>query len=49
MIYNETLNGYENIYNSCTIHIGTLFVIAFLIIIDISNGYFYFLLVLKKN
>ena len=36
-----TLIDYENVYNSCTIYI-VLFVIAFLIIIGISNAFIYF-------
>ena len=40
MIYNGTLNDYENVCNSCTIH-TVLFVIAFLIIIGISSAFMY--------
>ena len=36
-------NDYENVLNSCTICI-VLFVIAFLIIISISDAFIYFLL-----
>ena len=36
-----TLIDYENVYNSCTIYI-VLFVIAFLVIIGISNAFIYF-------
>ena len=48
MIYNETLNDYENVCNSCTIYI-VLFVIAFLIIIGISSAFIYFYWYLKKS
>ena len=41
LIYNGTLNDYEKVFKSCTIHI-LLLVIAFSIIIDISCVYFYF-------
>ena len=47
MVYNETLNDYGRVWNSCTIYI-VLFVIAFLIIIGISSTYFYFYWNLKK-
>ena len=43
MIYNGTLNDYENVWDSCTIYI-VLLVIAFLIIICISSAF-----VLKKQ
>ena len=48
MIYNETLNDYENVCNSCVIYI-VLFVIAFLIIIGISSAFIYFHWYLKKS
>ena len=48
MVYNETLNDYGRVSNSCTIYI-VLFVIAFLIIIGISSTYFYFYWNLKKH
>ena len=48
MIYNSTLNDYEEICSSCTVYI-VLFVIAFLMIIGISSAYFYFYFVLKKR
>ena len=48
MIYNETLNDNGKICNSCTIYI-ILLSIAFLIIIGISSGYFYFHWYLKKD
>ena len=38
MIYNGTLNDYENVCNSCTLYI-VLFVVAFLIIIGISSAF----------
>ena len=41
MIYDGTGNYYEKVCNSCTTYI-VLFAIAFLIIIGISNAYFYF-------
>ena len=47
MIFNATLNDYENICGSCTIYI-VLFVIAFLIIIGISSAFIYFHWYLKK-
>ena len=48
MIYNETLNDYEKVCNSCTVYI-VLFIIALLIIIGINSLYFYFLWYLKKT
>ena len=42
-----TLNDYGSVCNSCTIYIG-LFVIAFLIVIGISNAFIYFHWYLKK-
>ena len=48
MIYNGTLNDYENIWNSCTIYI-VLIVIAFLIIIGISSVFIYFQWYLKSD
>ena len=48
MIYNRTLNDYENVCDSCTIYI-VLFVIAFLIIIGISSAFIYFHWYLKKD
>ena len=48
MIYNETLNDNGKICNSCKIYI-VLLIIAFLIIIGISSGYFYFHWYLKKD
>ena len=47
MIYNAILNDYGNVCDSFTIYIG-LFVIAFLITIDISI-YLCFSLVYKKS
>ena len=44
MIYND----YENVRNSCTIYI-ILFVIAFLIIISISDAFIYFHWYLKSD
>ena len=41
MIYNETLNDYGKVCNSGKIHI-VLFVISFLLFIEISGEYFYF-------
>ena len=41
MIYNETLNDYKNVHNSCAMYI-VLFFIVFLIIIGFSSAYFYF-------
>ena len=41
IIYNSTLNHYENLCSSCTVYI-VLFFIAFLMIIGISSVYFYF-------
>ena len=41
MIYNETLNDYKNVYNSCAMYI-VLFFIVFLISIGFSSAYFYF-------
>ena len=41
MIYNVTLNDYENVCGSCTIY-TVLFAIAFLIIIGISSAFTYF-------
>ena len=41
MIYNVTLNNYENVFGSCTIYTA-LFAIVFLIIIGISNAFIYF-------
>ena len=48
MIYNGTLNDYENVCNSCKIYIALL-VIAFSIIIGISSAYFYFCWYLKRG
>ena len=48
MIYNGTVNDFENLCNYCTIYI-VLFVIAFLIIIGISSAYFYFQCNLKRS
>ena len=48
IIHNGTLNDYENVCNSCRIYI-VLFVIAFLIIIDISSAFIYFHWYLKKS
>ena len=47
MIYNVTLNDYENACGSCTL-CTVLFVIAFLIIIGISSAFIYFHWYLKK-
>ena len=47
MIYNTTLNDYVNLCNSCTIYTALL-VIAFLIIIGISNAFVYFHRYFKK-
>ena len=41
LIYDETLNDYEKVWNSCTIYV-VLFAIAFLIIIGVSSAFFYF-------
>ena len=41
MIYNVTLNNYENVFGSSTIYTA-LFAIVFLIIIGISNAFIYF-------
>ena len=41
MIYNETLNDYGKVCNSCTINIVS-FVIFLIISISISSAYFYF-------
>ena len=41
MIYNVTLNNYENVFGSFTIYTA-LFAIVFLIIIGISNAFIYF-------
>ena len=61
MIYNDTLNDYERVTNSCTIYIYIYiyiythcnyyycFVIAFLIIIGNSSAYFYFHWYLKRD
>ena len=46
VIYNETLNDYDNVCNSCTLYM-TLFVIFLIISIGISSTYFYFHLYLK--
>ena len=48
MIYNSTLNDYENLCNSCTLYI-VLSGIAFLMIIGISSVYIYFNWYLKKD
>ena len=48
MIYNETLNDYEKVCNSCTVYI-VLFIIALLIIIGINSLYFHFHWYLKKT
>ena len=47
MIYNETLNDYENVCNSCTTYI-VLFFIAVLIITEIGSAYCYFYWYLKR-
>ena len=54
MIYNETLNDYKNVYNSCTINIVlfaiVFFCFVFLIIFGISSAFIYlFSLSLKKG
>ena len=41
MIYNSTLNDYENLFNYCAISI-VLFVITFLVIIGIRSVFIYF-------
>ena len=46
MIYNVTLNYYENVYGSYTIY-AVLFAFAFLITIGISSTFIYFNLCLK--
>ena len=48
MIYNESLNDYEKLINSCTIYI-ILFVIGFLIIIGISSAFIHFNWYLKRS
>ena len=48
MICNDTLNDYEKVCNSCTIYM-VLFVIVFLIIIDISSAFIYFNWYLKRR
>ena len=48
MIYNETLNDYRNVCNSCTIYI-TFLVIAILIIIAICSVFIYFHQYLKRS
>ena len=48
MVYNGTFNDYGNACISCKIYI-VLFVIAFLIIIDISSAFIYFHWCLKKE
>ena len=47
MIFNATLNDYENVCGSCTVYI-VLFAIAFLIIIGVSSAFIYFHWYLKK-
>ena len=48
LIYNDTLNDYGNVFNSCRIYI-ILLVITFLIIIGISSAYFHFPWCLKRG
>ena len=48
MIYNEILNDYKNVCNSCTIYI-LLFAIDFLIIIGISSAFIYFHWYLRRS
>ena len=48
MIYNEILNDYEKVINSCTIYIIS-FVIDFLIIIGISSAFIHFNWYLKRS
>ena len=48
MICNDTLNDYEKVCNSCTIYM-VLFVIVFLIIVDISSAFIYFNWYLKRR
>ena len=48
MIYNETLNDYGNVCNSCTIYIA-LFVIFLIISINISSAIIYFHWYLKGS
>ena len=48
MIYNENLNDYAKVCNSCTIYIA-LFVIVFLIIIGISSALICFHWYLKSD
>ena len=47
IIYNDTLNDYGKIYNSCKVHI-LLFVIFFIISIIICSVFIYFCWYLKK-
>ena len=47
MIYNVTLNDYENVCGSCTMS-TVLFVIAFLIIIGTISVFIYFRWYLKR-
>ena len=48
MIYNDTLNNYESVCNSCIIYIALL-VTAFLITIGVSSAFIYFYCYLKKT
>ena len=48
MIYNGTVNDYENVCNFCTAYI-VLFFIAFLIIISISGEFIYFHWCFKRS
>ena len=48
VIYNKTLNDYENVPNCCTIYI-VLFVIFFIMSIRISSAFIYFHWYSKKD
>ena len=48
MIYNKTLNDYENVPNRCTVYI-VLFVIFFIMSIRISSAFIYFHWYSKKR
>ena len=48
MIYNDTLNDYGKIYNSCTIYI-VLFAIFLITVISVSSIFIFFHWYLKKD
>ena len=48
MIYNDNLNNYEKVYNSCTVY-TVLLAIIFIVSISISSVFIYFNRYLKRR